>query len=374
MVVPRALLMALLALLMAAPAAEAAKRRVPRGFYGVMWDRDARSAPDALQDEQWALMARSGVESVRTVFSWPQAQPEPDEPPSFAETDPVVARAAQRRLRLLPVVSGTPDWARLYPEQFSSPPAREDDYAAYLTALIGRYGPQGSFWSEHPELPRRPVREWQIWNEPHLDYYWLTPDGPWAPGYTRLLQVAYRAVKSADRGATVVLAAVADYVWRHIDSIYDQGGRGSFDVAAVNFFSAKPSNVVRAVRRARKVMREHRERRKPIWLTEVTWPAAKGRDIARADWQEPWIESDRGVARRLTSVYSLLARDRRKLGLGRAYWYTWSSEFEPGDLFNFAGLLSYRGAEFEPRPALRAYRASARRHEGCAKTSTAGCR
>ena len=45
----------------------------------------------------------------------------------------------------------------------------------YLAALVERYGPDGTFWTDHPELPKHPLREWQIWNEPHLPAYWDAP-------------------------------------------------------------------------------------------------------------------------------------------------------------------------------------------------------
>ena len=52
---------ATLALLALGSPAQAAKRKVPHGFYAVMWDRDATKAPAAEQERQWALMASSGV-------------------------------------------------------------------------------------------------------------------------------------------------------------------------------------------------------------------------------------------------------------------------------------------------------------------------
>jgi len=68
--VTRAILVSLALLLALAPAAEAAKRRVPQGFYGVTYDRGVATAQEGDQDVQNALMARSGVELVRSVFSW----------------------------------------------------------------------------------------------------------------------------------------------------------------------------------------------------------------------------------------------------------------------------------------------------------------
>lgn len=374
MSMPRGILLSLALLLAVAPAAEAAKRRVPQGFFGAMYDRGVATAPEGDQDEQNALMARSGVESGRAVFSWAAAQPQPGVPPDLSETDALVARMTRRGIRVLPVVINTPPWARRYPDDDASPPLDPGNYASYLQALIARYGPAGSFWAEHPELKKRPLREWQIWNEPHLAGFWASPDEPWQQSYTDFLRVAHDAVKQADPGAKVVLAALADYSWLHMQKIYDAGGRGLFDVMAMNFYTTHPRDEVHAVRRVRTVLKHNHQSKMPVWLTEIAWPAAKGRDKPRAKWQRAWYQTDRGMATRLTQAYAVLVKYHRSLRLGRVYWYTWSSEYKKGDLFNFGGLLSFNGSVFKRRPALKAYQRSARRYEGCAKTSTGRCR
>jgi hypothetical protein len=370
----RAILLSLALMLVLAPAAAAAKRRVPQGFYGVTYDRGVATAPEGDQDTQNALMARSGVESARVVFSWAAAQPQPGLAPDLAETDAVVARMTRRGIRVLPVVINTPMWARRYPDQGGSPPLVTEDYLGYLRALIARYGPAGAFWNEHPELKTRPLREWQIWNEPHLDGFWYSPDAPWQDTYTAFLRDAHDTVKQADPGAKVVLASLADFSWRHIQKLYDAGARGLFDVVAMNFYTARPSNEVRAVRNVRTVLRRNHDSARPVWLTEIAWPAAKGRDKPRAKWQRPWYQTDKGMAKRLTQAYAVLVKYHRSIRLRRVYWYTWSSEYRKGDLFNFAGLLRYNGAIFQRKPALKAYQRSAKRYEGCAKTSTGRCR
>jgi Beta-galactosidase len=374
------LLLAVVAVLLAAvPVAEASQRRVPHGFYGVMWDRGATGGPDADQAAQWNLMARSGVESVRTEFSWARAQPEAGQPPSFAATDRVVALAAARNIKLLPIVIATPGWAAREPSRGrASPPARVEDYTAYLAALVRRYGPQGSFWDERPDLPRRPLREWQIWNEPHLDVYWYAQGGDrsaWAAEYVALLRESKRTIKSIDPGATVVLAALADASWRVLTKLYRAGVRGTFDVAAINIFTARPGFVMAAVRLVRRVLRREHQRRMPIWVTETTFPAGKGR-VSRPplSWQQNWYTTDRGMAARLRQLYRLGMRNRRRLRLGRIYWYTWASAYDgQDDLFEYAGLLRY-GSSLSPRPALLAYARSARRGQGCRKTAAGTCR
>ena len=157
----------------AVPAASAAPRSGAVRLLRGPLDARAPPWPDDAQDYQWALMAESGVESIRTDFNWIAAQPVRNRPIDFGRFDALVRRAALRaRIELLPVVNEAPRWARAYPLGLKSPPRNPADYARYLGALVERYGPNGTFWVENPTVPKRPVREWQIWNEPHLRLYW----------------------------------------------------------------------------------------------------------------------------------------------------------------------------------------------------------
>jgi hypothetical protein len=370
------LLASVLPLLAAAPGAEAARRYVPHGFYGVMWDGAAYRAPESLQTEQWDLMARSGVESVRTAFSWAQAQPVDGQVPDFGHTDRMVELASARRIRLLPIVYDAPRWAARG-DHPASPPASAATYAAYLQALVVRYGPNGTFWQQHPELPYRPLREWQIWNEPHLDAYWHVPGDDstiWPREYVALLHESKRAIESVDPGATIVLAALADASWKLLTQLYGAGVRGGFDVATINIFTARPGFVMAASRLVRRVLRREGDPLKPIWVTETTFPAGKGR-VSRPplSWQQNWYTTDRGMASRLRRLYSLGAKNRRRLRLARIYWYTWASTYAgQDDLFDYAGLVDFDDS-FTRRPALRAYAASARRAQGCRKTAAGTC-
>jgi hypothetical protein len=192
----RSLLLALTAamLLFAAPASA----RVPHGWLGVVADGPLTATANPF-DAEWDLMTANGVETVRTAFYWSEAQPRADVA-DWAAYDPVVAAAARRRLSVMPIVHRTPPWAAERPGDIASPPRDPATYAAFLTALVGRYGPSGSFWNEHPELPRMPIRDWQIWNEPNLTRYWTKQ--PFARSYVRLLRAAHAAIRAARRRRT----------------------------------------------------------------------------------------------------------------------------------------------------------------------------
>jgi Beta-galactosidase len=372
-----ALPVVLLALLL--PAAAASARSVPQGFYGVVYDGAATAAAPAVQDAQFAQMARAGVESVRTVFSWAAAQPVQGGPFDFTASDQLVALAARHGMSLLPIVIYTPEWARLDPHSAASPPADPSAYAQYLAALAARYGSSGTFWAEHPELPRRPVLYWQVWNEPHLTLYWDAPD--WQKGYGVLLRDAHAALRQADPRARVVLAGLTGTSWDALQSLYSRGNvKGAFDVAALQTYTGTPAHLLLAVHLFRAVLARHGAARMPLWLTEMGWPAAKGR-VKVPSYQRTIATTDAGMGRRLTAGYNVIARNRRspRALVSRAYWYTWSSPYVRSSdvgtgIFRFAGLERFDGGAFAKKPAFAAYVKSARAHEGCAKTSTGGCR
>jgi hypothetical protein len=339
--------------LASAPAQAASTR-----FYGVVYDRDVMNASAAVQDQQFALMKKNGVRTVRRVFSWADTQPTEGQPPDFADTDALVARAARSDIEILPIVMNAPGWARMTPDDYASPPRSTDDYVAFLDALVARYGPNGSFWSEHPEVPKRPLRTWQVWNEPQLRYQWGDPD--WETSYGKLLNAAYPALKKADPGCTVVLAGATNFAWDALESLYDKGNiKGKFDVAALHPYTGSAGRVVKAARLFRAVLQKHGDGRKAVWITELAWPASKGR-IKPPKGLAALPTTDRGMATRLTRAYQLLKKTHV---VQRAYWYTWASAYKKADgIFGFTGLERYNPASgrFTATPALRAFRMVAR--------------
>jgi Glycosyl hydrolase catalytic core len=363
-VLVRLLTAALAALALAAPA-EAA-RNVPRGFYGAMYDGAVRDASPRVQARAWGRMAANGAESARAAFSWQNAQPAEGIPFDFSAPDRVVEDATEHGIELLPIALDTPFWARPRVDAWWT--ADTDAFAAYMDALVGRYGPDGSFWAEHPDVPERPLRHWQIYNEPGL-----------SKRYAPLLKAAHDAVKDADPGAKIVLAGLtgtdAGTPWDVLRYQYRRGGIGGwFDIAALHLYTGNAENVDDGVRLFRRVMKRNGDRRKPLWMTEFGITASKGRtDAPRA--QRTLRTTDKGMAKFLAVAYRNLMRRHERLRLQRAYWYTWASSYERGgDIFEFAGLNEFADDRLDPKPALGAYRASARRDEGCRKTTRGVCR
>jgi hypothetical protein len=349
-----ALVAAVAAVCALATPAEAA----PARFYGVVYDRDVSEASSAIQDAQFARMRAAGVETVRRVFSWDAAQPAQDQPPNFSETDALVARAARNDIEILPIVMYAPGWARQSADDAASPPRDNADYVAFLDALVARYGPTGSFWTEHSDVPKRPLRTWQIWNEPQLRYQWADKD--WETSYGKLLHAAHDALKQADPGAKLVLAGATNFAWDALEGLYKKGAiKGQFDIAALHPYTGSAGRVVKAAQLFRAVLKKHGDAKKPVWITELAWPASKGR-IKPPTGLAALPTTAKGMAARLKRAYRLLAQTRV---VQRAYWYTWASAYRTSDgIFGFTGLERFdpQTGRFTATPALRAFRAVAR--------------
>jgi hypothetical protein len=363
---------------------EAPRRTVPFGFFGTVFNVSAPIS-DPMLDRQFLLMARSGVESVRVPVPW-AALERARGVYDWTASDRLVAAAARHRIQILANVLRTPAWASERPKAADPgiwPPRDPAWFAAFMRQLAQRYGPRGTFWERNRSVPRVPVRWWQIWNEPMGLVHWAKR--PWPPSFTRLLSAAYTAVHRADRGARVVAGSLATFgrytSWDGARDLYRAGARPSFDVISVHPFTngsipvaQSVDRVIATVRRVRQVMRRRGDARKPIILTEVSWPAALGR-VPR-DRLLGLETTSRGQEQRLRAAYARLARERRTLRIAQVYWFTWASEYDANSpasdvAYRFSGLTRVANGVFAPLPILRAYSSVAAKYEGCRKGPTA---
>lgn len=364
----------------------AASARVPQGFVGVMGDAPL-SDPGFRAAPEMATMARSGVESLRLPLHWLDAQPYPDMasvpadqrwrfrtaggvPTDFRRFDELVRAATKRHLRVLAVLTTAPSWAAKYPGSHASPPAGTAAYAAFVRAVVERYGPRGSFWRERPRLPHRPIRRWQLWNEPNLRTSWQ--DRKWPAPYVRLLRAGRVAVKRSDRGARVVLAGLPNISWRSLAAIYRQrGARRLFDEVALHPYTVEVAGVVSIIGNVRRVMRRNGDRRKPIAVTEFGWPSAEGKAVGFG------IETTQaGQARKAGQALRTLARHRKRLRISSIFWHNWvGTERGSDSIWRYSGLRQLLpDGTVVSKPALRAFRRAALRIERCRRKAAVATR
>jgi hypothetical protein len=292
------------------PAAAASASAPGVDYAGVNIQTLVFEFPQSSWPAQLDGVAAAGIRLARFDALWQAAEPNP---PSGEEHryrwwrfDPVVALMAQRGIRWLPIIDYSARWAAAGADP-SSPPRSPEPFAVYAGAVAARYGEKGSFWREHPELPRLPVTDYEIWNAPNNSTHWYPSPDPAA--YADLYLAARRAVRAADPEARVWIGGLAgENASSFLREMYSRrpGLRGNVDVAGLHPYGANPSQVFGWVGDLRATLDALGEVDVPIAVTELGWATSgsgAGRripDNVRARYfgtlTEAFGRSDCGVA------------------------------------------------------------------------------
>src|SRR4051812_2090928 len=245
------------------------------GDFVGMYSDDAFFGSASYRSSVFASEATTGVQLVRQPFDWARIEISQDNY-DFRDYDDFVLRAATAGIRTLPVLGDPPRFrAAGYTREDSwSPPSSNAEFATFAAKLVQRYGPGGTIWAAHPEVPPLPIRAWQIWNEPNLLMFWNT--NPDAAAYAALLKTAAGAIHAADPGAEVLTAGLPDSragvpLEDFIAGMYQAGAKGAFDTLAIHAYARDAARALEVVNRARTVMTAFGDAA-PIWITEVGWP------------------------------------------------------------------------------------------------------
>jgi len=223
-----------------------------------------------------------GVKWLRENFVWSDIEASDDQF-DWSTPDAVVSAASRRGLSVLPTFIDTPKWAGATWNTIPDDPSDFADFVAHVTA---RYGPGGTFWAAHPELPNRPLSYYEIWNEPY--YSWATQEIN--PGrYARLVKAAAQAGRRANPASKFILAADTDVQlpsgkWvKWTDAMYEAVPdlNQYFDAVAVHPYSknmapdAPIDGYIHDKFQRAAVIHDrfaaHGAADKKLWLTEIGW-------------------------------------------------------------------------------------------------------
>jgi len=345
----------LAALAGAIPASASAGSAVPTAFWGV----NPVAVPTDAQVEK---IAAGGVGSLRVPLSWSAIQPAAGAAPDWSSFDALVEAPLRHRLRILPVIWGSPSWVT--PIEHNLPVAQLPAWKLFLSGAAKRYGPGGSFWAEHgpvsaDPLPYQPIRLWQIWNEPNF-FFFTNPVS--SAVYAKLLVASRAAISAVDPGAKLLLGGMfatprqrppkaysaADF----LDQLYAvKGIKSSFDGVALHPYAYDTASLAETIDAVRVVMKANGDAGTGLWITEIGWgSAAKG----------PFQKGLKGQARELGRAFSLFETNRRRWRLQGVDW--WSLTDDPSaTACNFCGDTGLFTAGFQPKPAWARFTAFAKR-------------
>jgi len=341
------LLLALAAALLAPAAAQA----LPSAFFGI-----APQTP--LTDTDAHYMKAGGIGSIRTPFTWAGIQPSASREYDWGSTDPVVEVAARNGLTVLPFLYSTPAWL----DKATTLPVENGHekraWKAFVEAAVERYGPRGRFWREHRDLPQRPIRVWQIWNEANF-FYFAFPVSP--THYAQTLKIAHSAVKATDPGAKVILSGLFGKpdeggrmgmpAAKFLQTLYRVPGiKADFDGVALHPYAFHVDDLEALVEEMREVVVRNHDRGAGLYVTEMGWGSQNDPSVVAFE------QGIAGQARELRKAYRFLIAKRHMLNLKSAYWYSWKDnpDYTECSFCDSVGLFK-AGTGFKPKPAWKAF-------------------
>jgi hypothetical protein len=340
---------------------------VPATFWGV--------APQSLPPTGiFKRLKRGGVDAIRFPIEWSSVEAVEGQQ-NWGYVDAMLAKAVAAGIEPLPFITGAPSWAvRSVPVNQASGSfapaslptrtlAERSAWEGFLRQAVGRYGPQGAFWSEHPELAYHPIRTWQIWNEPNFKYFVAAPN---PAEYGKLATLSYATIKGLDPGAHLILAGLyadpkeaeprykhehprpAFYATEFLRQMYRStpGIAKKFIAIALHPYSISYSELEPEIEAVRQVLRQVNDPGKPLWITELGWSSE------RFSSQDQFAKGPRGQVRELKGAFRLLEAKRVRWKLKRVFWF--SLDDHPG-LCNFCGGSGLFTKNFIAKPSWKAY-------------------
>jgi hypothetical protein len=284
-------------------------------------------------------LAAADAGTLRFNLGWGTVQPRPG-PYDWSRFDEVVGEAAERGIRVLPTIYGSPPWVEPEPER---PPLDADAKRAFgdfVLAAAERSGQGGSLWQLRPEIEPAPIRDWQLWNEPNSVLFWKPR--PSTDQYLELLRSFDSALERADPAARVVLAGLfptprggipSD---RFLRELHDAGADGLYDAIAIHPYATTPARALDAIEGKRELLNSLGERSKPIWVTEIGW--------ASGGTPSPLTVGPERQAEYLTETFRAAEAAREELQIEGVLWYSLTDL--PGRAWpSHSGLLAREGDE-----------------------------
>jgi hypothetical protein len=342
---------ALAALAASVPAAGAAQNE----FAGIV-SNDVFAGSAAYRARTFSAQQAAGIGVIRQTLDWAAYEIAPNNY-DFTGFDNFVAAAAQHNIRVLPVLFDPPTFRSSRPK---SHPARGTYFPKVLSDLgdfgavvAERYGPDGTFWLSHTDLPNLPFTAYQIWNEPNLPVY--APPKPSASKYVAMLKAAGPPIKAVDPNAEIVTAGLPDSrlskpnLYKYITQMYQAGAKGSFDTLGINPYAPTASSLISKLKRIRGIMNRFGDANASLRVTELGWS-----DVGPGS---PFRAGTSGQAKRITQAIAALKRAQASLKLRGFFYFAWKDGKPYAGHSDFwglhTGLLRKNGSS---KPAFAAFK------------------
>ena len=327
----------------------------PRVFFGM--SAQSPGVPQA----QYNRMKQNGAGSFRQGVAWNAVEPSPGHF-DFSPFDPFIARIAKAGMEPFVFLATMPNF---YGDNCPPPPtgcfaqmphtaSQRAHWATFLKATVRRYGPNGSFWTANPGVPKHPVRNYQIWNEENFKFF-TEPRSPSL--YGALLKTSHAAIRSVDPGAKVITGGMFMHpkardgiqATTFLNQLYKVPGiKSAFDGVAIHPYAKDASLLRPDINAIRGVMKRHGDSKTGLYITEFGW--GSGNDTA-------FEKGIQGQVRELGQAYGILRAMRLSANIIRTYWFAWDDLSGTCNFCDSAGLVR---SNFSAKPSLARFKSIAK--------------
>ncbi len=304
---------------------------------------------NTLREREFALIRGSGSGLYRfNLTTSGNGDREPRAP--TAVYDRLLEAAASQGVDLLPVLMrGRPKSAGS-DRRVAEPPETPREHRTWRERVrfyAERYGPGGRFWRENPQVPYRPLRIWEVWNEPNLRQFW-DDRKPNPREYGRLLEETREVLREVDPKARIVSAGLAAKYdgAGYLEKVLDESGACSADAIGIHPYAQNAGKAMDHLERARKVADAAGADRTELWVTEIGWRVG-GKGYSA-------VPTAAAQARAFDRFAAATERRRTELRLGPSIAFALRDRVDQktGRVDHTAGL---RRADDRPRPSWRVW-------------------
>jgi hypothetical protein len=199
--------------------------------------------------------------------------------------DVMVAALARHGVRGAVSFVGTASWAA-DPASWGACGSRARPYdivgwSDWVAAAARRYGTNGTFWAQRPELPRLPIKRWEIGNEVNSAIFWCPGANP--EQYASVYSSSHTAITQVDPQAEVMVAGLAPrFGWQSATDLNvptfltrmtaaDPSLRDRIPSVAIHPYAETPDGALGMVAQFRQAMRASGMPDTPMIANEIGW-------------------------------------------------------------------------------------------------------
>ncbi len=240
-----------------------------------------------------SITSQTGAKWLREEFYWSTVEPQPGVF-DWSYYDHYMLEMAQRGLHIVAQLDNTPSWAGTDPSTIPTDPTT---FAQFVAAFVGRYGANGTFWTQNPTLSGSAVQVYELYNEPYFN-----SGNDYNPAaYANLIKAASTAGKAVDPTAKFLIEAdmqsaqnaATNWIW-WVDALYAAvpNLNNYFDGIAMHDYGDDTTNLnpiipnqpypnfghILRILDLRQQFTNHGAANKPFWIMEAGWSTCTGGD------------------------------------------------------------------------------------------------